>query len=255
METVRTEGLSKSFAGFKALTNVSLIVEEGERRAIIGPNGAGKTTLLKLITGELRPSTGRIYIFDQDVTTMPVHQRVHLGLGRTFQILNLFSNLTVLNSVVTAIQAFKHFRFGMFRSLSAYHSAFDEAQELLRLHGLWESRDTITKELSYGDQRRLEMVLCLSSNPRLVLLDEPTAGLTPADIVSFSAMIRSLGRDTTLIIVEHNMDAVFDLAERITVLHYGQVIAEGTKQEIKVDHRVREVYLGNEGKTEDARIS
>jgi branched-chain amino acid transport system ATP-binding protein len=250
MEAVMIEGLSKSFGGLAALSQVSLTVAEGERRAVIGRNGAGKTTLINLLTGELRSSAGRVYIFGQDVTTMPLHRRVQLGLGRTFQVMNLFSDLTVSKSVALAILASRPYRFGMFRSLSDYEGLFNEAQELLKQWDLWEKRDFVTKELSYGDQRRLELLLSLASKPKLMLLDEPTAGLSPAETSNFITMIQSLGRDITLIVVEHDMDVVFDLADRITVLHYGQVIAEGTKEEIKADPKVREIYLGVEHETE-----
>lgn len=247
MESLRAEGLSKNFGSLYAVQNVSLSIRSGERRAIIGPNGAGKTTLLNLFTGELMPSAGRIYIFGQEVTTVPVHQRVHLGLARTFQVMNLIFDLSVLDNVQLAIQAVMPFRFGMFRSQNAYTNLLDEAQRLLSQWGLWEKRKDLVRHLSYGEQRRTELIMALASKPKVLLLDEPTSGLSEAAAASFIAMIRGLGQDTTLVIVEHDMDVVFELADYITVLDHGQVIAEGTKEEIKANPKVREVYLGEEG--------
>ncbi|HEY48747.1 MAG TPA: ABC transporter ATP-binding protein [Dehalococcoidia bacterium] len=246
MELLKAEGVSKNFDSLYAVQNVSLSVSGGERRAIIGPNGAGKTTLFNLLAGELEPCSGRIYLFGQDVTTTPVHQRVHLGLARTFQIMNLIPNLSVLDNVKLAIQAIKPFRFGMFRSQNAYTSLLDEAQSLLDRWGLWGKRQDLMQELSYGQQRRVELIMALASKPKILLLDEPTSGLSEAAAASFLDMIRELGRDITVVIVEHDMDVVFDLADYITVLHHGEVIAEGTGREIKDNHMVKEIYLGEE---------
>jgi len=247
MEPLRAEGISKNFDGLYAVQNVSLSVRSGERRAIIGPNGAGKTTLFNLLLGELKPSTGRIFVFGQDVTSIPVHERVRLGLARTFQIMNLITDLSVLDNVKLAVQAVMPFRFGMFRPQSAYTSLLDEAQALLTQWGLWEKRNDRVQDLSYGQQRRVELIMALASKPKILLLDEPTSGLSQAAAASFLDMIRGLGRDITVVVVEHDMDVVFDLADYITVLHNGQVIAEGTKEEIKSNPKVREVYLGEKG--------
>ena len=246
MECLRVEGVSKNFGSLHAVKDVSLSVPSGERRAIIGPNGAGKTTLFNLLTGELEPSAGRIYMLGQDVTTMPVHRRARLGLARTFQVLNIIPNLSVLDNVTLAIQAIKPFRFGMFRSQSVYTGLFEEAQRLLEQWGLWERRKALVEELSYGQQRRVELIMAMASKPGLLLLDEPTGGLSQEASASFIDMLRGLGRDTTLVIVEHDMDVVFELADYITVLHQGKVIAEGTKEEIRANCRVREVYLCEE---------
>lgn len=246
MESLRAEGVSKNFGSLYAVQNVSLSVRTGERRAIIGPNGAGKTTLFNLFTGQLKPSAGRTYMFGQDVTTIPVHQRVHLGLARTFQVMNPMLNVSVIENVLLAIQALMPFRFGMFRSQNAYSNLFEEAQSLLIQWGLWERQKELARDLSYGEQRRMELAMALASKPKILLLDEPTSGLSEAEAASLIAMIRGLEQDTTLIIVEHDMDVVFELADYITVLHYGQVIAEGTKEEIKANPKVRAVYLGEE---------
>ena len=246
MELLKAEGVSKNFGSLNAVQNVSLSVSSGERRAIIGPNGAGKTTLFNLLTGELEPCSGRIYLFGQDVTATPVHRRVHLGLARTFQIMNLIPNLSVTDNVMLAIQATKPFRFGMFRSQKAYTRLLDEAQGLMDRWGLWEKRQDLVQELSYGQQRRVELIMALASKPKILLLDEPTSGLSEAAAASFLDIIRELGRDITVVIVEHDMDVVFDLADYITVLHHGEVIAEGTGREIKDNHMVKEIYLGEE---------
>jgi branched-chain amino acid transport system ATP-binding protein len=236
MECLRVEKLSKSFGALMAINNVSLSLQEGERRAIIGPNGAGKTTLLNLITGQLLRDTGNIYFYGQKITTMPVHQRVHLKLARTFQLNNIFLNLTVLHNILLAIQAQRSCRFGIFRPLSKYKSLFDEAEELLNHWNMWEKRDTLVDQLSYGEQRYIELILCLSSNPKLVLLDEPTAGLSPMEADTFITKLQNLGRKITVLMIEHNMDAVFKLAD--------YTVAEGDKEKIRVDPKVVSIYLG-----------
>jgi len=246
MEYLKAEGLSRNFGSLNAVQNVSFSISSGERRAIIGPNGAGKTTLFNLFTGELEPSSGRIYMFGRDVTAAPVHQRVHLGMARTFQVLNLIPNLSVLDNVRLAVQATERFRFGMFRSQNAYSILFDEARSLLNRWGLWQKRDYPVQELSYGQQRRVELIMALASKPKILLLDEPTSGLSESAASSFLKMIQELGRDTTLVIVEHDMDVVFGIADYITVLHHGEVIAEGTGEEIKANRTVRDIYLGED---------
>ena len=246
MEYLKAEGLCREFGSLKAVQNVSLSIGSGERRAIIGPNGAGKTTLFNLLTGVLEPSAGRIFMFDRDITRAPVHERVRLGMARTFQILNLIPNLSVLDNVRLAVQATERFRFGMFRSQNAYPVLIDEARRLLNRWGLWPKRDNLVQELSYGQQRRVELIMALASKPKILLLDEPTSGLSESAAASFLKMIDELGRDTTLVIVEHDMDVVFDLADSITVLHHGEIIAEGTGEEIKADPMVKEIYLGED---------
>ena len=246
MECLRAEGISKNFDGLYALRNVYFGVRVGERRAIIGPNGAGKTTMLNLFAGELKPSAGRVYMFGEDITAKPAHRRVHLGLARTFQVLNLIPNLSVMDNVRLAIQSVKPFRFGMFRPQNAYRRLAEEAESLLDQWGLSDKRESLVQELSYGQQRRVELIMALSSKPRVLLMDEPTGGLSEEAAATFTEVIRGLGRDITLIIVEHDMDVVFELADYITVLHHGQVIAEGTKGEVKANPSVREVYLGEE---------
>lgn len=241
---LRAEGLCKKFGSLHAVKDVCFTVSSGECRAIIGPNGAGKTTLFNLLNGQLPPSAGTLYLFEQDVTGMPPHQRLHLGLARTFQVTNLMFNLTVLDNVKLAVKATKPFKFAMHRSQNSYTSLFAESQQLLSDWDLWDKRSYLVRDLSYGEQRRTELAMALASKPRVLLLDEPTSGLSGAEAVSFVNLIREVKQSTTMIIVEHHMDVVFDLADSITVLHYGQVIAEGSKEEIKAHALVREVYLG-----------
>jgi branched-chain amino acid transport system ATP-binding protein len=246
MESLRTESLSIQFGNLTAVKDVSLAVENGESRAIIGPNGAGKTTLFNLLTGRLHPSSGRIYLFGQDITALPLHQRVHLGLARTFQVTNLMVNLSVLDNVQLAVKAIMPFRSALFRPQNRYVELYHEAERLLSQWRLWERRNELVRDLSHGEQRLVELVMALASKPKILLLDEPTSGLSEAEASSFVSVIREAKKEGTLIIVEHHMDVVFDLAEYITVLHYGEVIAEGTKGEIKTNPKVKEVYLGED---------
>lgn len=253
MHSLKIEGLNKSFGGLKAIHDVSFSVGLGERVGIIGPNGAGKTTLFNLITGLLRPDNGRIYIFDKDVTTMPTHSRIKAGLARTFQVMNLLSNLTVINNVLLSIQAFGPSRFGMFRPLTAYKELLEEAQKLMVPWGLWESRDMLTEDLSYGQKRCLELVLSLASNPKLLLLDEPTCGMTQNEVANIKDIIQTLRRDIAVILIAHDMDLIFSIdLDDIIVLHYGQIVVTGNQQEIKISPRVREIYLGTEEEAESA---
>jgi len=244
MEALRVEKLSKDFGGVRALNDVSLSVEAGERRAVIGANGAGKSTLINLINGEMPPTFGRVYILGKDVTGRPVHDRVHLGVGRSCQINNLFLHISVLDNVLLALQATQPFRFQMLRSISKYDHLSANAQALLTARGLWEKRDFPVVDLSYGEQRRIEIVLSLASAPKLLLLDEPTAGLSASETSDIVELVCGLGRDISVLFISHDMDVIFSIADRITVLHYGQVIAEGTPEEIRANPKVKQIYLG-----------
>ena len=244
MEALRVERLSRDFGGVKALHDVSFSIESGERRAIIGANGAGKSTLIKFINGETAPTSGRVYILGKDVTRMPVYDRVHLGVGRSCQINSLFLHISVIDNVLLALQATQPFRFQMLRSIAKYDHLFADAQELLTARGLWEKRDIPVIDLSYGEQRRIEIVLSLASAPKLLLLDEPTAGLSASETSDIMELVRSLGRDISVLFISHDMDVIFSIADRITVLHYGQVIAEGTPEEIRANPKVKQIYLG-----------
>jgi len=255
MEALRIEGLSKNFGGVQALKDVSFTVEAGERLAIIGPNGAGKTTLFNLLNGQEKATAGRIYFFGQEITTMPTYRRAHLGQGRSFQLTSLFPNLSVLYNDLLAVQGTKPSRYQLFRPITAYKHLFTKVKELLTAMALWERRDDMVKALGYGEQRRLEISLSLASEAKLLLLDEPSSGLTAAEGADMITMIRNLGKDITVVIVAHDMDLVFGLAGRIIVLHYGQIIADGTPEEIQANPRVEEIYLGIEEGTGNARAS
>lgn len=244
MEALRVEGLSKNFGGLPALQYVSFSMEVGERLAIIGPNGAGKTTLLNLLNGQLSATAGRIYLYGQDITNLPTYRRAHRGQARAFQLTTLFLNLTVLDNALLAIHGTKPSRFQMFRSTHAYKRLYTKAEELLGAIDLWGRRDDPVKNISYGDQRKLEIALSLASEPKLLLLDEPSSGLTPAESAALVDMIHNLVADVTVLIVAHDMDLVFGIADRIIVLHYGQIIADGTPEEIQANPSVKEVYMG-----------
>ncbi len=216
----------------------------GERRALIGPNGAGKTTLFNLVAGVLPVSAGRITLFGHDVTRMMPHRRAALGLTRTFQISNLFPSLTVRENCVLAVQALSPVKLAMHRRLSGYHDLHARAEETLAAVGLAERAGATVRNLSHGEQRQLEIALALAGRPRLLLLDEPTAGLSPAESASMARLLGRLDPAITVLIIEHDMDIALDLARHVTVLHYGRVIADGTPDEVRANALVREIYLG-----------
>ena len=240
------QGLTKNFGGLTAVDHVDLEVRPGERRGLIGPNGAGKTTLFNLICGEFPPSEGRIVHFGKDVTRIPVHKRIALGIARTFQITNLFPNLTVLQNVLLAAQGLERTKYVMYSPISSYKHLYEKSRSLLEEVELWEKRDVLVKNLSHGEQRQIEVCLALIGQPRLLLLDEPTAGLSPAETLSFTTMLKKLDPEITILLIEHDMDVAFEFAENITVLHQGSLIATGKKQEIKANTTVQEIYLGTE---------
>ena len=246
MEAIRVEGLSKSFGGVVAMNDVSFQVDVGGRLVIIGPNGAGKSTLFNLLNGQLRPDGGKVFLFGQDVTHLPLHKRAHLGLARSFQLTSLFPELSVMENMMLALHGLRKSRLNPFRRTLSYGNLLDRAEELLSLFDLRSRREDQVGMISYGEQRKLEIALCLASNPRLLLLDEPSAGLTSGERLGVMEMIRNLPPDIAVIIVDHDMDLVFGLANRIIVLHYGQIIAEGTPEEIQAHPRVKEVYMGIE---------
>jgi len=240
------QGLTKNFGGLRAVDHVDLEVKAGERRGIIGPNGAGKTTLFNLICGEFPPSDGRIVHFGKDVTRIPAHKRIALGIARTFQITNLFPNLTVLQNVLLAAQGLERTKYVMYLPISSYSHLYEKSERFLKEFELWEKRDILVKNLSHGDQRQIEISLALVGQPRLLLLDEPTAGLSPAETLSFTTMLKKLDPDMTILLIEHDMDVAFEFAENITVLHQGSLIASGNNEDIKANTKVQEIYLGME---------
>jgi len=238
--------VSKAFDGLRAVDNVSLAVAAGERRAIIGPNGAGKTTLFNLITGEQPLTGGGITLFGQDVTRLAPHRRAALGLSRTYQFCatHLFPRLTVLENCLLAVQALSPVKFHLHRPLTAYPQLFQRARAALEAVGLGEKTTEEVRNLSHGEQRQLEIALALSGTPKLLLLDEPTAGLSPAESKLMTALLKKLDPEITLLVIEHDMDVAFELTNRITVLHYGKVIADGLAHEVKTNPLVQEIYLG-----------
>lgn len=246
MEALRIEGLTKQFGGVDAVSNVSFAVSVGERLAIIGPNGAGKTTLFNLINGQLSPTAGRIHFFGQDVTSLPPHRRAHLGQARAFQVISLLQELTVLQNTLLTINGTKPHRFAMFRPVKKFEDVLQKAADTLKGLDLWDKQDQPVSNLSHGEQRRLEIGLGLSMEPKLFLLDEPSAGLTKEESAEIIGIIKNLRTDITVLIVDHDMDMVFEVAERILVLHYGQLIADGDPGQIQADQKVREIYIGVE---------
>ncbi len=241
------EHLGRRFGGVEALRGVSLSIESGERHAVIGPNGAGKTTLFNIISGELRPTSGRVRLEARPITGLPPHRVAALGLARTFQRNNLMLNLTTLENARLALQAHTTATRRLLTPAARLTHLYDEARVLLARMGL-EGRDEIpARMLSYGEQRQLEMALALAGRPRIVLLDEPTSGMSPAETARMTALLSRLERDQTLVVIEHDMDVVRALADRITVLHLGEVLVTGTPDQVRADARVQEVYLGNGG--------
>ncbi|OLC48218.1 MAG: hypothetical protein AUH43_10090 [Acidobacteria bacterium 13_1_40CM_65_14] len=228
----------------EAVDDVSLTVRAGERRAVIGPNGAGKTTLFNVISGEVTVTAGRILMFGDDVTRRPQHQRAARGLARTFQITRLFPSLSVLDNVRLACTALDTRKFSMLRSLSSFGDVMEKAEELLAEFGLADQRHDLARNLSYGDQRKLEVALSMAGRPRLLLLDEPMAGLSAHERESMQEILQRLDPAIAVMLIEHDMDIAFGFAQQVTVMHQGRVLAEGTKDEMSANRSVQEIYLG-----------
>jgi len=237
-------GVCKRFGELRAVQDVSLEVRTGERRALIGPNGAGKTTLFHVISGVERPTSGRIEMLGQDVTGLPMHRRTCLGMARTFQLTNLFSRLSVEQNILLALQGLKGMKLSMLRPLGSYRELTATARDLLEDWGFLEKREVPVHELSYGEQRSLEIILAVSQRPRLLLLDEPTAGLSPAETRAASDLIRALPRDMSIVLIEHDLDVVFGLCDSMTVLHLGEVLATGDPASVRANSEVQEIYFG-----------
>jgi len=238
------DGVSKHFGGLRAVDGVALAVRPGERRALIGPNGAGKTTLFNLISGALPVSSGRITLFGRDVTSAPAHHRAAQGLARTFQITNLFPDLTVLDNTQLAVQAHTAHRFSMLRPVRTFADLQGRARAILDSVGLASVAGAMVRNLSHGEQRQLEIALALAGRPRVLLLDEPTAGLSPAESRLMAGLLARLDPAITVLMIEHDMDIALELSPHVTVLHYGSVIADGSRDEVRADPQVREIYLG-----------
>src|SRR6266536_1642020 len=241
---LRTSGLSKWFGAFQANNDVSLAFPHGVRHALIGPNGAGKTTLINLLTGALIPTSGDVFLGDERITSLAQHQRVKRGMTRTFQINTLFAGLTVLESVTLAICERKG-RAGIWhRTVARQREETDEALALIAMLRLSAEINTLTRNLPYGKQRLVEIALALATKPRILLLDEPAAGIPAGESAELFSVLAALPKDVTILFIEHDMELVFRFAERITVLVGGKVLTEGSPGEIAADPRVREVYLG-----------
>jgi branched-chain amino acid transport system ATP-binding protein len=236
--------LSVDFGGFRAVDTVSLTVAEGERRAIIGPNGAGKTTLLNAVGGVLRHSEGRVLLFGEDVSRLTEYQRSRLGLARTFQITKLLPQLTVLDNVRLAALGASQSKWVFHRLVSRYRDVTEKSREHLEGVGLDGREEETVANLSHGEQRQLEMALALVTRPRILLLDEPAAGLAPGERRAIQDLIGEMSREITIVMIEHNMDLVLAFADVITVLHQGQVVAAGSPAAIQANEEVRRVYLG-----------
>jgi branched-chain amino acid transport system ATP-binding protein len=245
MTALSVTSLCKQFGGLRVTANVNLAVAPGERRLIIGPNGAGKTTLFNLITGEIAPDSGSIRLFEQDITRVPVHRRPHLGMARTYQIITLFANDTILRNVTLALLGLSPLRWSLLRDLDHQHELADRARAALARVGLAEIADRPLAQTSYGERRRVEIAMALAQDPKVLLLDEPFAGLSIDERRDVRQLLNAIPREVSVVMIEHNMDVALDWAERITLLHFGEVIVEGTRAEVVANPRTREVYLGH----------
>ena len=246
MPVLLVEGLSKSFGGLQVLQDISFSVEAGEKIAIIGPNGAGKTTLFNVLGGQLEATGGRISLAGEEITRSTPNRRLHLGLARSYQLNNLFFKLPLLDNVLLALYGAEHSHIRMFNSLESRDDLLASARDLLEPMDLWKKRFDSVATLSYGEQRLVEIALALASNPKIVMLDEPSAGLPTAEAATFADKIRNLSGKATLLFCAHDMDLVFNLADKIMVLYFGQIMAKGLPQDIKADPKVQEIYLGSE---------
>jgi branched-chain amino acid transport system ATP-binding protein len=242
---LEVSALNKRFGGLPATKDVSLTVMPGERRLIIGPNGAGKTTLFNLVTGDVDPDSGSVRLFGQELLGIATQRRVALGLARTYQILTLFARDTLIHNVVLALLGLSPLRWNPWAMLMGQRALYDAAHDALERVGLAASADRVVAQTSYGERRRLELAMALAQQPKVLLLDEPLAGLSQEERQSVRGLLDRIPRDVTIVMIEHDMDTALAFAERITVLHYGQVIVEGTRAEVVADPRTREVYLGD----------
>jgi len=239
-------GIVKRYGGLAASDGVDLDVATGEIHSVIGPNGAGKTTLVGQLSGEIRPDAGQILFDGRDITTVPTYRRSALGLARSFQVTSIFPRLTVLENVALAVQAHAGHSFVFWRPAAEEERLREPAREALARTGLERHASSIAATLAHGEQRRLEVAMAIATEPRLVLLDEPTAGMGPEETRQMVDLLHDLRRDTTILLVEHDMDVVFALSDRISVLVYGRVIATGSPEAIRANADVRDAYLGEE---------
>ena len=241
---LQVAGVGKRYGGLEALTGISLQVPDGVRQAILGPNGAGKTTLFKILSGEIAPSSGTVAFRGRDITTAPSYRRAALGIARTFQVTTLFPRLTVLQNVILAVQGIRRTKYIAWRVVEGLGALLAQARQILEQVGLAGREAAPVDSLAYGEQRQLEIGLALASRPSLLLLDEPTAGLARAEVARIVALLQGLPRAITILFIEHDMDVAFALAETVTVLSQGQMIAEGPLEAIRANRLVQEIYLG-----------
>jgi branched-chain amino acid transport system ATP-binding protein len=244
MSALELRGLAKAFGGLRVTADVNLDVAPGERRLIIGPNGAGKTTLFSLIAGELRPDGGSIRLFGQDITRLPSRHRAHLGLARTYQIITLFPRETLLRNVMLSLLGLSPLRWNFVSRFEGHEAFVARAQEALRRVGLGDLAGRPLAQTSYGERRRVEIAMALAQQPRLLLLDEPFAGLSLDERKDVKKLLLAIPRDVTVVMIEHDMDVALEMAERITLMHFGEVVVEGTRAEVVSHPRTREIYLG-----------
>jgi len=244
MNILETKALSHDFGGLQVLMDVNLEIKEGERHAIIGPNGAGKTTLFNVITGTYKPSEGTVLFKNKEITGFPPHKLVRLGMGRSFQITSTFTRLTAFQNIRMGILSKRGIRFNFFNFLEKMEAITRETEEVLKRINLDGERDVPANMLSYGKSRSLEISMALTTDPDLVMLDEPTAGMSVDETHTAVELIRKLTEGKTMVIIEHDMDVVFSLADRITVLHLGGILASGHPDEIKENQAVKDAYLG-----------
>jgi branched-chain amino acid transport system ATP-binding protein len=236
--------LNKAFGGLSVTQSVSLAIRPGERRLIIGPNGAGKTTLFNQISGDMRPNSGQIRLFDEDITQFSPYRRAHLGLSRTYQIITLFTGDTLEHNITLGLLGLRPSRWQMWRPLSFYADLATEARRILDAVGLLHLAAHPVSDIAYGEKRRVELAMALAQKPRVLLLDEPLAGLSNTERSTVKSLIASIPRETAVVMIEHDMDTALDLAETVTLLNYGRVIVDGNRDAVIADERTREVYLG-----------
>jgi branched-chain amino acid transport system ATP-binding protein len=245
MSALTVSALSKSFGGLHVTRNVSLNVKPGERRLIIGPNGAGKTTLFNLITGELTPDSGSIALLGRDITRVPGRRRPHLGMARTYQIITLFPHDTIIHNLTLALLGLSRLRWNPLIDVKRQSHLIEKGMEALERVGLRDIAGRPLSQTSYGERRRVEIAMALAQQPKVLLLDEPFAGLSIDERRDVHELLMTIPRTVTMVMIEHNMDVALEFAERITLLHFGEVIVEGTRAEVVADPRTREVYLGH----------
>jgi len=245
MTALTVSSLTKSFGGLHVTRGVNFNVEPGERRLIIGPNGAGKTTLFNLITGELTPDSGAIHLFGQNITNVPSRRRAHLGMARTYQIITLFARDTIIHNVTLALLGLSPARWNPLIDLKRQGHFVEHAHSALEKVGLADIANRPLAQTSYGERRRVEIAMALTQNPKVLLLDEPFAGLSIDERRDVKQTLLAIPRDVTIVMIEHNMDVALEFAERITLLHFGEVIVEGNRTQVVADPRTREVYLGH----------